>query len=226
MAVVIPKTNLAIVGVVFCTLVALVLFGLSASQTQNQQQTGNSDQCTDVTKGQFTAIYRPSRWISNQDSNSGNDKYSVCSWRPVNSGLRMSLSLIVFLSSVVSVYCLYVYIPLGVIIHVTILFVSGSLLMGCMVFDADDVRSSSTWCESGDKTTGAPQNVKCDYTPYTITILIEAVTFLIFIPASFMLFKHWKNMRLALRGAAPSGQKFNNPAHQPSAVAGGPAPAI
>jgi Flp pilus assembly protein TadB len=218
----------------------IVLFGLSASQTQSQLQNGNQDQCTDLTKGGFKAVMRPSRWILTKDeqSSDANSKYNYCPWKSINNGLRMSLTMVTFLSAVFCCYCLYVVITIPVFIHAFIMFFTGMLLCGTMCFDADDVRTSKEWCESGKTETQSPSaggGAKCDYSPYVTTILVEVGVVMIFMAFSFFLFRHFRDMRRAVQayesgsGIVPGGvAKAQSPisSSSPSAPAPAPAPAI
>ena len=61
--------------------------------------------------------------------------------------------------------------------------------MGSMIYDADDMNRSQSWCSSNDSTLRAPMNVSCDYGPFTTTILIEVVSSLVSFAVTFLAVK-------------------------------------
>lgn len=167
------------------------LFGLSASQTTNTVQStfsSDSSACTDVSKSVMAAIARPARFVSKVDYNRGNtNSFTVCSWQTVNTGVRMSASLLVLLLSIAAIWFWWSNWFTWLYPYAMLLFICGSLLMGCMVFDIADLQQSLTgFCQSSTYDSNIST---CDYSVFQLTIGIEAACWAFYFALSILVFK-------------------------------------
>eukprot|EP01028_Stygiella_incarcerata_P013244 TRINITY_DN81698_c0_g1_i1.p1 TRINITY_DN81698_c0_g1~~TRINITY_DN81698_c0_g1_i1.p1 ORF type:complete len:217 (+),score=33.85 TRINITY_DN81698_c0_g1_i1:90-740(+) len=208
--------RLIALGFVVVDIVCMIIFGLSASQLANNLQSGSDDECTDLSKGGFLAVYRPSRWILNSDKsgNDSNDKYSYCSWKSINSTVRMSVTGVVVLFSILAVWGILNRQRWPVWIHIFLMFISSSLLFGGMVFDANDVSVSKDWCQSGEN--GAPKDSTCVYDPYVTTIFAElGLTIVLYVCVFFTV----RFLQIKTRLIDPNAaDEQTRPIHQASAI--------
>lgn len=217
---------------------AIVVFGISASQTtatvQNSWGT-SGDLCLNPnyqsSSNLAAVLLRPTRFITRYDMNLGNtNNWNVCPWNSVNSGIRMATTLLVFLLSAAAVYCIWIDWSVPLFIYSFVVFATGALLTGGMVFDADNVRTSLAVCNSSSSYPGLPQNLNCDYAIFTTTILLETATFLAcFVFAVFMygyardvrkLGGGWNRKRVK-SAAAPASTTTNNAAYGQTTMAYG-----
>lgn len=171
-------------------LASAALFGLSASQTTNNVQASFSPDgalCTDLSMSAMASIARPTRFVSRQDSDQGNTSvFTVCSWQTVNSGVRMSTSLLVLLLSVAAIWFWWSGWLTWLYPYAVLVFICGSLLMGCMVFDIAALQQSLTgFCQNSSYNANI---ASCDYSIFQLTVGIEASCWLLFFAQSSLVF--------------------------------------
>jgi hypothetical protein len=164
--------------IVLTGLASFGLAGLSISQTTPHQTIGSNDDCTDFTKGGVKAFYRPSRYIYNSDkeqagSSPSEDKYNTCPWPTTNSAMRISMPIVHAIAGGGTIASFFFNQRWVMLLYIFLTGFMGALMLGNMVYDADDVRASKDWCDSADPSKQAPQNATCDYTPFVTTIICE-----------------------------------------------------
>jgi hypothetical protein len=169
--------------------VGLFLFVFSATQVTNKQEDGDTDLCTDLNKGGYRAMNRPWRWIDNKYKDDDPDKYSTCGWKSMNSALRMSFSFLTLLAGIA--ICISVWYKREWPIRIAgfVVFLSGSILLGSMCYDANDVTTSKAWCDNAGEHM-VPTEVTCQYANFQYLVFAESICAIVFDFMAFVIYMY------------------------------------
>eukprot|EP01028_Stygiella_incarcerata_P007832 TRINITY_DN3281_c0_g1_i1.p1 TRINITY_DN3281_c0_g1~~TRINITY_DN3281_c0_g1_i1.p1 ORF type:complete len:223 (-),score=35.71 TRINITY_DN3281_c0_g1_i1:245-913(-) len=202
---------------VFMSCVGLFLFVFSATQVSNQIQDGNTDVCTDLNKGGYLAINRPWRWIENKYKDDDPDKYSMCGWKNMNSSLRMSFSFLTVISGVA--ICISVWYKRDWPIRIAgfVVFLAGSILLGSMCYDANDVTASKDWCDNAGEH-DVPNEVTCQYENFQYLVFAESLCAIVFDFMAFVIYMYLRQRKdIRNTPAVPHAQTGAAPGNAPPA---------
>jgi len=168
-----------------------ILFGLTCYTLQTREKTAAGayfqTSCSD-------SFYKPLRVRFSQDP-----QWLMCSWKARNSAIRFIVSFFGMITPFVVLYALRKKRKLILWLLSVLCLVMGGLLFWCMIIDAEDVRSSQSYCTGGltqQVSNEFPdQTIICSYWPYALVVGLDCISFLAQVLLGSFTIRHvWKFM--------------------------------